>query len=157
MSTYPCENSSSNNIDSFLLNGDPALVNGNDGPKIANVVKITKSNQTLKQIDITQDNEQMKDIELTLKFIDTKLIDGKLYWMGTTYGECFKCVGENCLPIKPSINLNPPEDLTKYYFDLDLIRDMGVHLQLSNTESNQQQPSSSVESFIKNIFVIHEL
>ena len=77
MSTYPCENPSSNNIDSFLLNGDPVLVNGNDGPKIANVVKITKSNQTLKQIDITQDNEQMKDIELTVKFIDTKLIDGE--------------------------------------------------------------------------------
>ena len=77
MSTYPCENSSSNNIDSFLLNGDPVLVNGNDGPKIANVVKITKSNQTLKQIDIIQDNKQMKDIELTLKFIDTKLIDGE--------------------------------------------------------------------------------
>ena len=34
MSAYPCENSSSNNIDSFLLNEDPVLVNGNDGLKL---------------------------------------------------------------------------------------------------------------------------
>ena len=148
LSTYPGEISTSCNADAFLLNGDPVLVNHNGGPRIANVIKITKSNLVLKQIDITQDTEQMKNIELTLKLIDTILVDGKLYWKGSTSGELFKCVGENCLPIKPSINLNPTEGLTKYYFDINLIRDMGVHLQLSNTETNQQ-PKSSAESIVK--------
>ena len=87
MSKYPGESASSCNADSFLL-----VSNSKEGPRIANVVKITKSNQTLKQIDITQDNKQMK---LTLKLIDTKLVDGKLFRKGTTSGESIKCVGEN--------------------------------------------------------------
>ena len=148
LSTYPGEKSTNCNVDAFLLNGDPVLVNHNGGPMIANVFDIIKSNLILKQIDITQDTEQMKNIELSLKVIDTILVDGKLYWKGSTSGELFKCVGENYLPIKPSINLNPPEGLTKYYFDMNQIRDMGVHLQLSNTETNQQ-PKSSAESIVQ--------
>ena len=123
MSKYLGESVLSRNANSFLVNGDPVLSNSKEGPRIANVVKITKSNQTLKQLDITQDNEQMKNIELTLKLIDTKLVDGKHFWKGTTSGESFKCFRENCLP-KPSVNLNPPEGLTKYFFNINLIRDI---------------------------------
>ena len=135
-------------MDSFLLNGDPVLIIHQDGPKIANILKISKANKTLKQIDMSLDETQIKDIEFTLKLIDTSLVDGKLYWKGNLLGQEFKCIGENCLPIKPSIDLNPPEGLTKFYFDNNLLKDMGVHLQLSRPNINAQQPHSSGQSIV---------
>ena len=155
MSKYPGEVSSNCDVDSFLINGDPVLLtNSKDGPRLANIVKISKANQTLKQIDITHDNsDQMKDIELTLTLIDTELVGNKLFWKGTTSDETIRCIGENCLPIKPSVDLHPPEGLTKYFFDINLIRDLGVHLQLSRptaVECEQQAETHSTnQSLVK--------
>ena len=139
MSTYPGETSCSLYPDSFFLNGDPVLVH-NDAPRIANIITITKLNKPLKQIDLTQNDEGMKDVELTLKFVETQLVDDKDFWKGTTSGESFKCARESCLPIKPSVMLDPPDGLNKYYFDINLMRDMRVHLQLSLPEANDRQP-----------------
>ena len=73
-----------------------------------NIIKISKFNKTLKEIDVSLGETQMKAIEFTCKN-KTSLVDGKLYWNGNLLGQEFKCIGENCLPIKPSIDLNPPE------------------------------------------------
>ena len=150
MSTYPGETSCSLDPDSFLLNGDPVLVH-KDGPRIANIITITKSNKPLKQIDLIQNNKGMKDVELTLKFVETQFVDDKLFWKGTTSGESLKCAGESCLPIKPSVMLDPPDGLSKYYFNINLMRDMGVHLQLSLPEAYDRQPltSSSNQSVVR--------
>ena len=83
-----------------------------NGPKIANILKISMFNKILNQIDVSLGETQMKDIEFTLKIIDTSMVDGKLYWNGNLLEQEFKCIGENCLPIKPSIDLNPPEGLS---------------------------------------------
>ena len=58
-------------------------------------------------------------------------------------------VGDACLPIKPSIELNPPDGMTKYYFDMGLLQDMGVHLQLSTPASNQSAPGPSTPALKK--------
>ena len=80
MSRYPGDKEINRGVESFLLIGGPVLVhNSKDGPIIANIAQITKSNQVLKQIDISSDN-QIKDVELTLRQIDTEVIDGKLFW-----------------------------------------------------------------------------
>ena len=149
MSRYPGDKEINRGVESFLLIGDPVLVNNSkDGPIIANIAKITKSNQVLKQIDISSDN-QIKDVELTLRQIDTEVIDGKLFRKGTTSSDTFKCIGDNCLPIRPSIELNPPEGMTKYVFDISLMRDMGVHLKLSTPPSQETECASSASSIIK--------
>ena len=149
MSRYPGDKEINRGVESFLLIGDPVLVNNSkDGPIIANIAKITKSNQVLKQIDISSDN-QIKDVELTLRQIETEVIDGKLFWRGTTSSDTFKCIGDNCLPIRPSIELNPPEGMTKYVFDISLMRDMGVHLKLSTPPSQETECASSASSIIK--------
>ena len=93
MSRYPGDKEINSSVESFLLFGDPVPVNNSkDGPIIANIAKITKSNQVLKQIDLSSNN-QIKDVELTLRRIDTEVIDGKLFWKGTTSGDTFKCIG----------------------------------------------------------------
>jgi hypothetical protein len=73
-----------------------------------------------------------------------------LFYKGTSSGEKFKIVADSCLPIRPTITLTPPEGLSKYFFDINLMRDMGVHLQLSRTEtSGQQQPQTPGQSVVK--------
>ena len=149
MSRYSGDKEINRGVESFLLIDDPVLVNNSkDGPIIANIAKITKSNQVLKQIDISSDN-QIKDVELTLRQIDTEVIDGKLFWKGTTSSDTFKCIGDNCLPIRPSIKLNPPQGMTKYVFDISLMRGMGVHLKLSTPPSQETECASSASSVIK--------
>ena len=132
-------------VDSFLTHGDPVLVqNGpNMLPQIANVMNMTKANTQLRQIDVSRDQD-LKEIELTLKFIDTKLIGNRMYWCGDLIGEEIKCAGENCLPIKPNIDLEPPEGVTRFYFDMNLLHDVGVHLQMSVVSHQQSQPGQSI-------------
>ena len=84
-----------------------------------------------------------------------KLIDTILFWKGTLSGEFINITGDSCFPIKPSIKLNPPEGMTKYFLYVDLIRDMGVHLQLSTPGSSQQtsnQPTSTTSTLKKRCF-----
>ena len=65
----------------------------NDGQsKIANVLKITKQNAVLPAIDLTQNDNDLKSIELTIQLIDTQLIDGRLFYKGTTSGQVLKVV-----------------------------------------------------------------
>ena len=150
MSYSPAGSTAALDPDSLLLNGDPVLIQKDGQPRIANVVTISKQNETMSAIDLTRNDEELKNVELTLQFIDTELIDGCLYWTGTTSGDRFKRVGNDCLPIRPSVSLNPPDGLSKYYFDMNLMRDMGVHLQLSNTEAtSDQQPHTSGQSVVK--------
>ena len=103
MSRYPGDKEINSSVESFLMIGDPVPVNNSkDGPIIANIAKITKSNQVLKQIDLSSNN-QIKDVELTLRRIDTEVIDGKHFWKGTTSSDTFKCIGGQ-LPSYQAIN-----------------------------------------------------
>ena len=72
-----------------------------------------------------------------------------MYWCGDLVGEEFKCVGNECLPIKPNIDLDPPEGLSRYYFEMNLLRDVGVHLQLSTQHVPQQPSADKQQSVIK--------
>jgi len=128
MSKYP-DKTPADEIDLNLLIGDSVLI-VNDQPIIANIVEMKKANVSLNLINISQGTENMKDVEFTLRKIDTELINGKLFWKGTASGEDLKCVGEACLPIKPSIEADPPEGLTRFFFDFNLMNDLGVHLRL---------------------------
>ena len=63
--------------------------------------------------------------------------------------------GTSCLPIKSNIHLSPPVRMTKYYFDLNLLRDLFVHLQLQRAESPQmlRNGASNVSVIKKPCFI----
>ena len=92
-----------------------------------------KANNSVRQINITNDLSELKEHEMVMKHIGSHLDDEnkRLYWDGTLMGEDIPIAGEECLPIKSSINLIPTPGLTKFYSDVSLLQDMGVHLQLS--------------------------
>ena len=60
--------------------------------------------------------------------------------------EVFNFSDDACLPIKPSIDLNPPTDMTKYYFDINLLRDFSVHLPLQPAAESKQINTTSSTS-----------
>ena len=142
MSRYPGEvNTEISHEDALLFIGDPVLVSDpKEGPLLANIVTMKKNNKNYSEVDASSG---LKDIQFTLRKIQGQEVKGRLYWKGTTTEDVFPCVGDNCLPIKPSVELNPPEGMTKFYFDLNLLRDMNVHLQLQNQSSTQNKVSPS--------------
>ena len=97
MSTFPSEAQTTSNADNLLLIGNPILiVDPKEGQSVANVVKITKSNQSLKEIG---SSSSFIDVEFVLRKIDTEEINRNLYWKGTMIQGTFSYPGENCLPI----------------------------------------------------------
>lgn len=141
----------------YLMNGDPVLITDPKvGQIVVNIVSMKKGNRKVQQIDITSDHSGLKDVQLVVKQIDCELIEEKLYWKGTTANENRNIVGDNCLPIKPSIDLSPPEGMTKFYFDINLLRDMGVHLQLT-TPSVTSQSSTTAGVVTKRCFTCNKV
>ena len=51
-------------------------------------------------------------------------------------GESQKVNAENCIVIKPSISTNPPEGMTNFYYEKQLLLDIGVQLKLSASASD---------------------
>ena len=117
---FPSEAQTTSNADNLLLIGDPILiVDPKERQSVANVVKITKSNQSLKEID---SSSSFIDVEFVLRKIDTEEINRNLYWKGTMIQGTFSYPGENCLPIQPSIDLTPPTGMTKVFFRSELVK-----------------------------------
>ena len=146
-SQYPTNNDATQDNSLYLMNGDPVLItDAKVGQIVVNIVSMKKSNRKISQIDITNDHSALKDVQFVVKRIDCELIEEKLYWKGSTANESMNIVGDDCLPIKPSIDLDPPEGMTKYYFDMNLLRDMGVHLQLTAPAPQSSTSSTSTSS-----------
>ena len=105
-----------------------------------------KANKVLTEVDASRG---LDGIHFSLRKIELKEIQGKLFWKGTAASSVFYCSGELCLPIKPSIDLNPPADMTKFFFDINLMRDMSVYLKLqTDAESKQVTENSSNSSIL---------
>ena len=101
--------------------------------------------------------EQMNTVILSLQKIKTKLNEG-LYWNGEYDGKVFESAGSSRMPMQPSINIHPPANLSRYYFDLNMINDIGVHLILSEIdESNVIQTSEGTLNIAKKCFICRNL
>ena len=86
--------------------------------------------------------------------LETKESNGRLYWCGDYIGVPFEVAGNTCMPIKPYIDVNPPLDMSKYYFDMQMINDIGVHLIVSNPDdANVVTGSDSTIQVNKKCFV----
>ena len=147
MTRFPSEKEVGEDDSLLLLVGDPVLItHEKEGPVVVNIMTMKKANQPIKCVDITNDYSGLADVEMTVKRIECCLVDDeKLFWKGTISGSDMSIPGKNCLPIKPSIDLSPPPGMTKFFFNMGLLRDMGVHLTLS-TPGSTTTPSSSSSS-----------
>ena len=132
MSNFPGDKEKPDDDSLSLLIGDPVLITlDKEGPVVANIMSMKRGNQPVSAVNITNDYSELNDMEMMVRRIECSLIDEKLFWTGTMTGDSLCIAGKNCLPIKPSVDLNAPPGMSKYFFNMALLRDMGVHLHIS--------------------------
>ena len=74
---------------------------------------------------LADDNVTFNVIELALQ---RSTENDYLYWNGEFQGKSWVALGKNCQLIKPELDINENENIqAKYFFDRQLILDMGVH------------------------------
>ena len=122
MSSYGDTSASHNNLsDSVSVNGDPIIFC--NGYSLANISAIKVSNKCVSSIDLsTNDLSSMETVEFTIRKLCTEEIDNIIYWNGQFDGQELIISGKKCLPIKANVELNPPNQMSKFYFDTQLIR-----------------------------------
>ena len=89
----------------------------------------------------------METVEFSVRKICTTEVTDRIYWNGLFDGPEVNVARKKCLPIHPLIELNPPNGMSKYYFDAQLIRDIGVDLQLHSTATASS--SSNMDTSLK--------
>ena len=87
----------------------------------------------VKNIDISQRDLQVIDgIVLYIRYNKIQKVGKQLYWRGKFTSELMDVPRKSCAPICLMI-----DGLQKFYFDEDLMRDVGVHLQLNIPDEPQ--------------------
>ena len=100
------------------------------------------------------------NIEFTLRQIESKEYTGKLYLRDISKDvtfDTFTCTGDNCLPIKPMIDFNSPTGMTKYFFDMNMINDMGLNIQASGGVLQEESIAGNSSIIKKKCFTCNEL
>ena len=141
--------------DTFLSVGDPVVHTSNQKLILGNIKKMVKGNVIIKDLSISLNNlTEMNTVIISLQKLKTKESNVRLYWCGDYIGVPFEVAANTCMPIKPYIDVNPPLDMSKYYFDMQMINDIGVHLIVSNPyDANVVKGSDSTIQVNKKCFV----
>ena len=129
---------SSNEAPAKLLHlGDPVVASKDDRNIIANIKSIKSANKSVKFIDMALLEAGNLKFELLELVLEDK--EEKFYWTGDYSGDMFTLSGKDCIPIQPDVDLEMSSlECTSYYFDKQLVLDIGVHL--------QQHPSDTMVS-----------
>ena len=156
LTTYPDQTSDMCN--NLLMVGDPVLYSKKTNEYIiVNICKMTNSNRQIKHVDLSKDNlSQMNHLILNVREISTEEYDCKVFWTGKYKGDAFTISGTQCIPIKPIIDQNPPENMSIYCFDKQNLQEMFEFVPLSNQSSNAA-PSTSTSSSVNQIDGMHML
>ena len=126
------------NLNDAISLGDPLIVEHQKKMVVAVVMKIMDGDHPKEFVSAS--DLQNLSTRVVVRELKLKEVECNLYSTGEYASEELTVSGKNCMTIKPYISLNPPEGCSVYYFDKQLIQDIGVHLTLINV--NQQQSSS---------------
>ena len=88
------------------------------------------------------DEFQSKNIFFYVHPLDLTEHGDNLHWNGSFTGEIKKISFE----IKPTISTNPPQGVTNFCYDKQLLLDSGVQLALSATSSNSRTSTSNAKA-----------
>ena len=115
MSDFPGADMNSEN-ESFLLLGDPLIHTSKEQFILGNVQKIVKGNVTVKDVPLSLSNlTKMNNLIITMQKLRTKENNGRLYWCGDYVGDQFEVLGNSCMPIKHTVDVNPPTGMSKQH------------------------------------------
>ena len=120
-----------------LTPGDPLIVEHEKKIKLCIIIKLFDCDHSKEFVNL----KDLEKLSVTVKVRELKLkeVNNDLFSTGEYTSEVLSVSGRNCMTVKPAISLDPPEGCAIYFFDKQMIQDIGVHLTL--IEANQ--PSSS--------------
>ena len=106
--------------------GDPIVTKEDDRCFVAGIHVITLAGKPVKCYHV--DQQDCPTLLLEVQELVTKEVAGKLYWTGTYKGTVKKVLGAYVTPIKPELDLNPPDGTTIFVFDMSYLMDIGLSL-----------------------------
>ncbi len=95
----------------------------------------------------------MENVEFDVRNLETEEIDGKIYWNGKYKGDCHAADSKLVLPIHPNVTLNPPPNCSKFYFDGQLVRDVGVDIVLNREPASTSTDANGNSKLRRKCFV----
>ena len=142
LSKFVGSEKSQTDLNDAISIGDPLIVEHEKKMKVTVVVKILDGDHNKEFVNSA--DLQNLSMRVVVKELKLKEADANLYSTGEYASEVFTVSGKNCMTVKPDVSLDPPEGCSIYFFDKQLIQDIGVHLTL--LDSNQQHGSRSTSS-----------
>ena len=132
------------NLNDAISIGDPLIVEHQKKMMVTVVVKIFDGDHN-KEFVCSSDLQKLS-MRVVVKELKLKEVDSNLYSTGEYASEMFTVSGKNCMTVKPDVSLNPPEGCSIYFFDKQLIQDIGVHLTLLGNSNQMPGCSRSASS-----------
>ena len=136
------------NLNDVITNGDPLIIEHNKKMKVTLVVKIWNGDHVVDMLP----SADLEILSTSVEVRELKLVEvgSSLFSTGEYASDLLKIRGSHCITVKPEISLNPPEGCSVFYFDKQLINDIGVHLTLQHSaaenDGSSAMPSSSSSS-----------
>ena len=138
----------------LIFIGDPLVIYAEQHPTIANIINIKLAKQNKKFV--TVDELQLKNLIFHVQPLDLTEHEGNYYWNGSFTGDIKIISADKCVVIKPTISANPPEGMTNFCYDKQLLLDIGVQLTLSTASSTSAVPSTSKSKSNAEVFKLHK-
>ena len=145
LSRFAGASESNTDLHDMLLVGDPVVVYGQLVPQICIVQKILVGNKQHKSIEGVNMDKPTTSFAVHESAFDAQ--GDKLIWTGQFKGQPFKIEGSKCQSIKPDLLEEGLEG--KYFFDKQLIIDLGVQFTIQPNPTNVPSSSSSRQTVQK--------
>ena len=127
-------------VDNTVYIGDPLLVKPHAGDTyIANIVNIKIAQKKVQSVAASLIGED-STLVLDVKRVNIVASGDKLFWDGSFQSDTCEIVsGKYVITVKPDIVLDPPDGLTVYSFDKQLILDLGIQMvqELAGEDANE--------------------
>ena len=124
--------SSNDVVDNMLYVGDPVFIKPQSGDMYIGNIKEIKIANKVENVVCSSMLGQESTIALEVHKINLVANPNnpdRLHWDGTRSDSSENLSGKYVLAIKPDIDLNPPDNLTMYTFEKQLLLDIGVQMQ----------------------------
>ena len=121
----------------MLSIGDPLVVGSSGKQKVVIIMRIFSGDNEIDHIPQANVTQSATKVEVRL----LRMIENQdnLFWTGRYSSSSFRVSGGDCLSIEPQISLQPPEGCSSYYFNKQLIQDIGVHIVLSGQNNDTDE------------------
>ena len=136
-----CSEVSAVDVDDIVSIGDPLVMCQSNKLKMVNII-------SLKDGDLSVPHLCRADLErlstrVEVQELEMVEVGDCLFPSGRHKSEPKWISGKECVCVEPEVSANPPKRCSAYFFDKQLICDIGVHIALNETDQSSGPSTSS--------------